>query len=54
MAVAKSHYATKVSINSDFRAKGTSGFMRLIFLPGMLFTLENFNVLQRLCSAFLL
>lgn len=35
-----------------YRSKGTSGFMWLIFLSGILFTLENFNVLERLCSAF--
>lgn len=45
--IATSFHATKVFINRDFWERGTSGFVHLIFLPEMLFALENFNAFEK-------
>lgn len=47
MGVAKGRYATKAFINGDFWEEGTNGFVHLIFLPEMLFTLENFDAFEK-------
>lgn len=39
--------ATKAFINRDFGEGGTNGFVRLIFLPEMLFALENFDAFEK-------